>query len=131
MINEDFVSFEVAKLLKEKGFYQDFLSEMMPVWKLNGNRTELVFHGCDNYPCENDEWYSAPTLQIAVKWLRLEHQIFIRPDTDFMNPMSYFAEIFCYGNNLKTQQDVMTGKYESPEEALEAAIKHCLENFDI
>lgn len=135
MIKEDYVSLETARLLKDKGF------ELVTNRYYNAQYDEIGTVS-DTFMMDwNDAKYmkrlgmegavAIPTIQMAVKWLRLEHQIFIRPDTDFMCPMSYFAEIFCYGDNLKTQQDVMTGKYKSPEEALEAAIRHCLENFDI
>ena len=133
MITEDYVSFETAQLLKEKGFacatnryynaQYDEIRTVSDTFMLDWNDAKYMKHlGMEGA-------VAIPTIQMAVKWLRLEHQIFIRPDTDFMNPMSYFAEIFCYGNNLKTQQDVMTGKYESPEEALEAALKYTLENL--
>ena len=71
----------------------------------------------------------APTLQMACKWLRKNHQIFIRPNTSFQYPIKWYSEIFCYGDNLKTQQDVKTEYYDSPEESYEAAIKYCLENL--
>jgi hypothetical protein len=121
MITEDFVSFEIAKLLKEKGF-DIYVSSFYDVdgefsrkkadWNWNiGSR------------------YSAPTLQMAMKWLRKVHEIFIRPNISFLYPIRYYCEIFCYGDNLKTQQDVTTENFESPEEACEAAIKYCLEKL--
>ena len=64
-----------------------------------------------------------------MKWLRKMHQIFIRPNISFLYPIRYYCEIFCYGDNLKTQQDVTTENFESPEEACESAIKYCLENL--
>ena len=105
MIQEDYVSFEVAKLLKEKGFDEECQK----------------YYGDYKYPC--------PTLQMAMKWLRKVHEIFIRPNTSFLYPIRYYYEIFCYGDNLKTQQDVTTENFESPEEACEAAIRYCLENL--
>ena len=105
MIQEDYVSFETAKLLKEKGFDEECQK----------------YYGDYKYPC--------PTLQMAMKWLRKAHEIFIRPNTNFLYPIRYYCEIFCYGDNLKTQQDVTTENFESPEEACEAAIKYCLENL--
>ena len=104
MITEDYVSsFEVAKLLEEKGFNNDYPKG-----------------DCTQYPC---------TLQMAMKWLRKKYQIFIRPDINFLYPIRYYCEIFCYGDNLKTQPDVRTEDFESLGEACEAAIKYCLENL--
>jgi hypothetical protein len=120
MIEEDYVSFEVAKLLEEKGF----------------NR--VVFKNSPHYAYNADgqfsgpSWdaeYPAPTLQMAMKWLRKVHEIFIRPNISFLYPIRYYCEIFCYGDNLKTQQDITTENFESPEEACEAAIRYCLENL--
>lgn len=121
MITEDYVSFETAKLLKEKGFecatphyYYDKDGDLLfSAWRVDAGKNEFV----------------APTLQMAMKWLRKTHEIFIRPNTSFLYPIRYYCEIFCYGDNLKTQQDVTTENFESPEEACEAAIKYCLENL--
>ena len=132
-ITEDYVSFETAKLLKEKGFDVDTEHEMWYV-------VEKFSTGCHWNSCtykvgditrEYDEkcCIAMPTLQMAMKWLREVHQIFIRPNTSFLYPIKWYSEIFCYGDNLKTQQDVKTECYDSPEESCEAAIKYCLENL--
>jgi hypothetical protein len=104
-ITEDYCNFDTAKLLKEKGFDEECQK----------------YYGDYKYPC--------PTLQMAMKWLRKVHEIFIRPNISFLYPIRYYCEIFCYGDNLKTQQDITTENFESPEEACEAAIRYCLENL--
>ena len=154
MITEDYVSFETAKLLKEKGFYQDFLSEITPVWKLNGNRTELAFYGCDNYPWETDEWYSAPTLQMAMKWLEEVHHILVIPDYIYeCMDTSWVYKTYRLGENGKPERCVVKGvsyddgnnptehivgyrdyelsgqEYATRTEAMEEGIKYCLENL--
>ena len=121
MITEDYVSFETAKLLKEKGFENDAIS-CINVFKGHIYKIQdRLIHADDDV--------TIPTLQMAIKWLRKNHQIFIRPNINFLYPIRYYCEIFCYGDNLKTQQDVTTENFESPEEACEAAIKYCLENL--
>ena len=117
---EDYVSFETAKLLEEKGF-DNWACKNSPHYVYNAD-------GQLSGPSWDAE-YSAPTLQMAMKWLRKVHEIFIRPNISFLYPIRYYCEIFCYGDNLKTQQDVTTENFESPEEACEAAIKYCLENL--
>ena len=129
MITEDYVSFETAKLLKKKGFdeatigYYYTISEIPEKIKFFDSPISIYdsegLIGC----------IQAPTLQMAMKWLRKVHEIFIRPNISFLYPIKYYCEIFCYGDNLKTQQDVTTENFESPEEACEAAIKYCLENL--
>lgn len=122
MIQEDYVSFKTAKLLKEKGFEppHDYRKCIPIMYTDNGEIKWGVW---------SDDWYPRITLQMATKWLREKHEIFIQPNIVFCYPIQYFATIFCYGDNLKTQQDVTTENFESPEEACEAAIKYCLENL--
>lgn len=128
MITEDYVSFETAKLLKEKGFdgecscFYNNVDYGTPGLEVDG---QLYYINS----ALDDEEYATPTLQMAMKWLRKVHEIFIRPNISFLYPIRYYCEIFCYGDNLKTQQDVTTENFESPEEACEAAIKYCLENL--
>lgn len=122
MDTEDYVSFETAKLLKEKGFNWNTDKQ----FNLDKIVSEYNITDRSRYP---ERYLDAPTLQMAIKWLRKVHEIFIRPNISFLYPIRYYCEIFCYGDNLKTQQDVTTENFESPEEACEAAIKYCLENL--
>ena len=68
MITEDYVSFETAKLLKEKGF--DEFTTMV----YNQNE-DFMPNGTivDAY----QTFYSAPTLQTAMKWLRETYKLHI------------------------------------------------------
>lgn len=68
MNEEDYVSLEVAKLLKEKGFNEPCLSEYTvsgAIW-----RSDLPV----NYNEYGNEW-SRPSLYEAQKWLREKHNI--------------------------------------------------------
>lgn len=120
MIKEDYVSIETAKLLKEKGFNEDS-------WFHFDSDGDIVTRGYRlNRPNEIPAW----TQQTVMRWLNNTHQIFIQPDIVFnASPIAYRATIFCYGDNLKTQQDVTTDRYDSIEQAVEAAIKYCLEKL--
>lgn len=72
MITEDYVSFETAKLLKEKGFNElcrYYYSSKGKMYRTYGLKDR-------NYTGVNT--YSAPTLQMTMKWLREEHNIFIQ-----------------------------------------------------
>ena len=137
MITEDYVSCETAKLLKEKGFdeacrafWKDW-DDSIVLCNCDGSHNfDYCFNSMlEDYNDAEETNIAAPTLQKAMKWLRKEYEIFIRPNTNFLYPLKYYCEIFCYGDNLKTQQDVQTKKFKSPEEACEAAIKYCLENL--
>ena len=71
MIKEDYLSYKVAKQLAESGF-DGYCDWYYP--KDGGNITELsldeMYYRLDNY-------IKAPTLQMAMKWLRDVHHIFI------------------------------------------------------
>ena len=78
MITEDYVSFEIAKLLKEKGFdvecdylYIDGKVVRAQGGACNWNKGETLFADYKN-EC------SAPTIQTAMKWLREAHHYFIQ-----------------------------------------------------
>lgn len=126
MITEDYVSFETAKLLKEKGFdcackvwYSEYTSQF------GGEKyTSIEF---DNHNKFNENYKficSAPTLQMAVKWLREVHGLFIRITEDMTgNVFEWSVYQKNYGCKASTYVE------DSYEQACEAAIKYCLENL--
>lgn len=118
MITEDYVSFEVAKLLKEKGFDEPCLMCYTYDKKL-GNYGQY-----NSY--KNSEVFSltAPTLQMAMRWLREVHNVLIVIDRgeDFY---AWQLENNTTGEYLGD----IVGECKSYEEACEAAIKYCLENL--
>lgn len=158
MITEDYVSFETAKLLKEKGF-----SEKVKAWyvynpksycKITGeevvdyNPSPIGFsrYGCDANHDEtlSDSCCSAPTLQMTMKWLREVYNLFI---SVYSYPYSYTTHGWSFlihpikytdglGWNWDDSLEVLINKknsddkvYSTYEECCEKAIKHCLENL--
>lgn len=118
MITEDYVSFESAKLLKEKGFdaecdyfYVDGQLVRAQGGACNWNSGETLFTDYKN-EC------SAPTLQMAMKWLREKHKITI--DILFKEDRIYY-EIH-YNNEFVFGIDTP----ESYEKVCDEAIKYCL-----
>lgn len=75
MIKEDYVSFEVAKLLKENGFK----GEREHFYEDN-KITNYINYWFRITPEQRYEAIEAPTLQMAMKWLREVHNIFISID---------------------------------------------------
>ena len=97
MITEDYVSFETAKLLKEKGFdgkcykvWAHYTSSTPALWAapafVEGETTvdresveseeriwNLIYRDSEN----KNHGYLAPTIQMAMKWLREVHNITI------------------------------------------------------
>lgn len=120
MITEDYVSFEVAKLLKEKGFEQYKCQHSYD--------SKGVFKWSDNLdPYE----YSAPTLQMATKWLRKKYNIllFILPAQE-NGKLVHLVEVWTWNE----EEGIYESTYapiprKEPEQAVEAALKYSLENL--
>ena len=130
MITEDYVNFEIAKLLKEKGFdaecdylYVDGKLIRTHGCSCNWNDGEMLFADYKN-EC------SAPTLQMAMKWLREVFNLFIsiQIHTDGSYIWYVYNTIYdtCKGTDADKESDSLQHSYE---EACEAAIKYCLENL--
>ena len=127
MITEDYVSFETAKLLKEKGFDSEVLNYFNADTKLSTMRTARNWNRVEVF-------HSAPTLQMAMKWLREVHHIVIT--MDYANicglGFTYAASVIKINNNGEIDDVdgpnvcLYKGSYE---QACEAAIKYCLENL--
>lgn len=134
MINEDYVSFETAKLLKEKGFDEDCLKVY-----INGELENVVtkegIKECTH--CYNSWLYpgdaAAPTLQMAMKWLRKVHNLHCAVDYDFV--LGWYCQITSLKETVEYDYEEMkhyhpdkNNGFSSPEEAYEAAIRYCLEH---
>ena len=121
MITEDYVSFETAKLLKEKGFNKDTYS--MYMYDKNGEAKDVLLLK------EGEEPVLRPTLQMAMKWLRDVHGIHIGILVTYQHlPRKYEVHIM----RLKETNDIVlcpNDDFDTYEEACEAAIKYCLENL--
>ena len=166
MITEDYVSFEVAKLLKEKGFdgpcyevwesHNDSQTLVGAPWFVEGetvvNRESVdaaAKQYADEYSIDNKvEGYLAPTLQMAMKWFREVHNIYIEANLTFSeNPESHPSHYYVYvldtksGNSLIEKSATISGlnpltdesstprNFNTYEEACEEAIKYALENL--
>lgn len=117
MITEDYVSFETAKLLKEKGF-----DELCHGYFRKDNPNDLVeLAQAANW---NDEPFftSRPTLQMAMKWLREVHDAIVNVFYD-KDEEKWCAEYY----RMLIDDYTLIGYYSTYEEAAEAGIKCCLE----
>jgi len=136
MITEDYVSFETAKLLKEKGFE----GKMHTFYTEKGTEMESAYV----VPSAFFPIYR-PTLQIAMKWLREVHNIHIEIEAikpygrDVLlrsavplNGVKYHASIVHidkWNEDLNEFQWKGIPSSDSYEQACEKAIKYCLENL--
>ncbi len=143
MVTEDYVSFEVAKLLKEKGFkhwcykcYGDAVYHKgVPIsfdeecdLKSEGLENEIEYveggylydYGCDNRKKEAKVW-AAPTLWEAMKWLREVHQIDMWVECHNRKYKGYI--------HSEQRGDESLFYEDSYEQACEVAIRYCLQNL--
>ena len=126
MITEDYVSFETAKLLKEKGFDWEVHRSYLV------NENVHIPGDINDVPLRKDA-IRIPTLQMAMKWLREVHnyhicvQALITTD-GLQGYCPFYTKVggaFMWKNALG--DDYATAP--TYEEACEAAIKYCLENL--
>ena len=125
MITEDFVSFETAKLLKEKGFVENtpvnyFVGDDKPRGCVVG---EMIYHKRLE---EDTHLIAAPTLQMAMKWLREVHSLWC--EISWKGKGLWCMEVF----SLMDEEFIpgsIVHEIKSYEEACESAIKYCLENL--
>ena len=111
MISEDYCSYEVAKLLKEKGFDE-------PCTELN----KLCLR-------DGEKPVFKVTHQKAMKWLREKHYIYADPikQGNYNDCSEYYTWIVARMGIIHRNSSVADKL--SYEEAVEAAIKYCLENL--
>ncbi len=147
-IHEDFCSFEVSKLLKEKGFNTDVLYHYRlenKKWLLKGNsflvrEMDAVMFKDDgfngicvsvdsdrllkNYASYDNTFIAAPTHNVAIKWIRENS----RPDF-CINVFPYIYrnktlyEIRIFGHHFRESQ------FETPEEGIDSGILYSLKNI--
>jgi len=118
MITEDYVSFETAKLLKEKEFPQEYDRYHSMVYNEEDYKdeyevqrmvleTRLVKAGTlSSYPIGVPEPKCyCPTLQMAMRWLREVHHIVLVVDYDYeCTDKSYCYKVYCLGENGKPER---------------------------
>jgi hypothetical protein len=119
MVTEDYISFETAKLLKEKGF-----DEYCPKSYFKMDKT-LKKSGFSEWEKVNE--IKAPTQSLAMKWLREVHTIDI-VITPSMFRRKYNVCIYKDENLCCVDFDGVTLS-PSYEYACEASIKYCLEHL--
>ena len=130
MITEDYVSFETAKLLKEKGFNERTIYGYI---ENKGIVTDCCYCNIPGFPSDYDynntktmghHIYAKPTLQMAMKWLREEYRLFV--NIELLSGIKYTWSIW-FMNESKEEESSLV--YDTYEQACESAIRYCLENL--
>ena len=123
-IAEDYVSFETAKLLKEKGFDESCYQKYDDEGYLSFNHVGYI-----NSDKPRDDFYAlAPTLQMAMKWLRDVYNINI-DIVSIWNQKRFEYQVFVVTPENAKHCYVDDKLYLGYEEACEEAIKYCLKNL--
>lgn len=117
---EDYVNFELAKLLKEKGFDEDTICVYIGRY--------LLIKGEDTISNATDmPIIPAPTLQMAMKYLREVHNICIVIDCDVCDSFEFYAKIYIKGEgSWITCVEYEDGGSNDYKQVTESAIKWCL-----
>ena len=123
-ITEDYCSFEVAKLLKEKGFRVPTEKHYMGSKKIY----DISPSSDHNNPSYTKEMYSAPTHALAVKWIRDNFDIHITTARTYTNSeYNFFYQIYFLQKKEKIL--LQCTYFKSPEEATEAALLYTLKHL--
>ena len=128
MITEDYVSFETAKLLKDKGFDE----ETRGYYPIKGDATGHLMFGSEYNHNHSQVQISAPTLQMAMKWLREVHNYAISICLDsYVEPYDneYYILIRRRKDRFEEISPCEQAYFKTYEEACEAAIRYCLEKL--
>lgn len=129
---EDFVSFELAKKLKEKGFPQS-KDGIVAMYNENG-----VFHALCATIGE-EYWYGdfdkydfvCPTISQVLKWLREEKKLFVLPNIDDLGwCYSIHYDLYWDGSGSLVRSSYHAKSYfETYEEAALAGVEYVLDNL--
>lgn len=123
MNKEAYVSFEVAKLLKENGFDWPCIC----YYEDNG-----IIHRALDYVRQNDgddddnDECICPTQQMACRWLRKEKGIHILPE---ISEVKENPKYYCMIWKTSTLESFIIELFDSYEDAIEAALEYVLTNL--
>lgn len=123
MIKEQYVSFEVAKLLKEKGFKEETHGNYYLGGKFDGEFEESSKVNWNKF---FKTPIAAPTQQMAMRWLREVHNLYIDIRININNSLYSFR---IYSVGISGARAFTEYRIKSYEAACEEAIKYCLENL--
>ena len=141
-MNDKFVTFDIAKILNEKGFrekclaYYDVLDNVGLLYNTQYTDdispcqyTDLLFsHNSGEGSQTDDSEYcvDAPTISQVVDWLFTEKDIFINIDWSCFDTFMFFYTINKKRENTFKIVDFSDELYDTPQKATLAGIKHAL-----
>jgi len=125
-MTETYCNYEISKFLKKKGFNEKTFGIYIKGQPYN---LQHNFRGNKFSNSEMLNAYSSPTLQMACAWLREVHHIFIEIGTSIDLNGNYHFSYTILDKECKYVRRGYTEFDWNYENAVEAAIKYCLENL--
>lgn len=121
---EDFVTFNLAKKLKEKGFDYPCIGHYF-------NNQLYIAHYQNAFHSDKNETFDAPTISQVLKWLRKEKSIHVEL---ILWTNGWYYEVWCfeYNENDKeydTKIEEQSMDYSSYELAAMAGIEYVFDNL--
>ena len=126
------VSFELAKLLKEKEYKDKNMLGTVRLSEPEYYDPNGIIHNIKDIFEEKDykieDCFNAPTIAEVVMWLYEKHEIWIGVICDVGNDLLFTFKI--YSTKIGEERCIVNGNmYESPTEDYEAAIEYTLKNL--
>ena len=127
MIEESYVSFDTARMLKEAGFDARCYVQYSDIGVQWDSTSPSNFNA--------DDWaYSCPTQALAARWLREAHGIHVViTEEAYTNGINYLWQVLIYNplsvdcwDNKSTGMYGDNGEYKTYEEALEAGLQEAI-----
>ena len=124
------ITFETAKLAKEKGFTQEPNRRKVPYYNYKGEFNGDVTDFLRKYLREEDtsdvESVSAPTQSLLAKWLREEHNLHITINVGLPHNrfIMYYSNVIKFGKHHKSK--FKSEFYKTYEEAYEIVLQEAL-----
>ena len=127
-MKEAYCSYEISKLLKEKGFDE----ECTHYYSYEDGKLIEYTNGVYSRNSKNCNRCTSPTHQMACAWLREEYEVYIDIETcyEYTNRNENF-KVTGFAFTIHTKDDPCyedDNSFDSYEEACEAALKYVLEN---
>ena len=130
MVEESYVSFETAKLLKEAGFeanlktmYVEEEKDEWAFWESGAKRSDYNYF---------DDTIACPTQALAARWLREVHDTFVKMERVGSFDGKEFRFYWSYSLisvSTACLKSISSGRYDGYEEALEVGIVQVLERI--
>jgi len=128
MLTEDYCDFETSKLLKEKGFN----GQCFALYNTDGTLIQSGIRLNNIQVGRVEGSYSAPTHQMAMKYLREVHKVVISINAHTANHSdgcidTFEIDILKNASRMIVPDEIAI--HNTYEESVEAALKYILENL--